>query len=132
MGPTYCKIRHLQRCWKWLIDDLILRSGTGCVETNHAQQTAENTESQSDWVKTPVANLVRYKPSGTYFARVRTRGKLFRQTLDTNGVYNLTVGTLRMIRDCQKAVDNAARKSGAPRTPHLDLRHLFASAFVGG
>jgi hypothetical protein len=33
------------------------------------QQPAEDTESQSDWVMTPVANqLVRYKPSGIYFA----------------------------------------------------------------
>ncbi len=54
------------------------------METNHAQRTAENTESQSDWVKTPVANLLRYKSSGTYFARVRIRGKLFRQSLNTD------------------------------------------------
>jgi hypothetical protein len=35
-------------------------------------------------VKTPAANLVRYKPSGIYFARVRIRGKLFRRTLASN------------------------------------------------
>ena len=50
------------------------------METPHAQQTAETTDHQSDWVKTPVANLLRYKTSATYFARVRIRGKLFRQT----------------------------------------------------
>lgn len=51
---------------------------------SQTEQTAGNTECQSDWVKTPVANLVRYKPSGIYFARVRIRGKLFRQGLKTD------------------------------------------------
>lgn len=57
------------------------------METTHAQQTTAATESQSDWVKTPVANLLRYRPSGTYFARVRIRGKLFRQALDMAGAW---------------------------------------------
>jgi hypothetical protein len=35
-------------------------------------------------VRTSVANLVRYKPSGTYFARVRIRGKLFLHTMKTD------------------------------------------------
>jgi hypothetical protein len=48
------------------------------------QQTADQAESKSDWVKTPVANLIRYKPSGIYFARVRVKGKLFRQSLKTS------------------------------------------------
>jgi integrase len=39
---------------------------------------------RSPWVKTQVANLVRYKPSGIYFARVRVGGKLIRQSLKTN------------------------------------------------
>lgn len=34
-------------------------------------------------MKTPVANLVRYKSSAIYFARLRIRGKLFRQRLKT-------------------------------------------------
>ncbi len=50
-------------------------------------------ESQSDWVKTPTANLIRYKPSGVYFARVRIRGKLFRQTLKTSVI---SVAKLRL------------------------------------
>ena len=50
---------------------------------NSNDQTADTT-SQTDWVKTPVANLVRYKPSGIYFARARIRGKLFRQSLKTD------------------------------------------------
>lgn len=48
------------------------------------QKKAGKTANQSDWAKTPDANLVRYKPSGIYFARVRVRGKLFRQSLRTD------------------------------------------------
>jgi len=45
---------------------------------------AENAESSSLWTKAPVANLVRYEPSGIYFARAKVRGKLVRKSLDTN------------------------------------------------
>jgi hypothetical protein len=41
-------------------------------------------EPQIGWQKTPVANLVRYNPSGIYFARVRVRGKLIRQSRKTD------------------------------------------------
>ena len=42
------------------------------------------TESQSNWKPTRVPNLIRYKPSGIYFARVRVRHKLFRASLKTD------------------------------------------------
>ena len=38
---------------------------------------------ESPWQKTPYANLVRYAPSGKYFARIRVGGKLIRQSLKT-------------------------------------------------
>jgi integrase len=44
-------------------------------------------------VKAPVANLVRYKPSGVYFARAKVGGKLIRQTLKTNV---LSIARLRL------------------------------------
>src|SRR5437867_9023105 len=43
----------------------------------------QNSESTSPWTKAPVANLVRYVPSGIYFARARVRGKLIRKSLQT-------------------------------------------------
>jgi hypothetical protein len=36
------------------------------------------------WQKTNYANLVRYKPSKAYFARIRISGKFIRRTLKTN------------------------------------------------
>ncbi len=41
-------------------------------------------ETESPWVKAPVSNLVRYKPSGVYFARAKVGGKLIRQSLKTD------------------------------------------------
>ena len=51
------------------------------------------TDQQSPWVKAPVSNLVRYKPSGIYFARAKVGGKLIRQSLKT-GV--LSIAKLRL------------------------------------
>src|ERR1019366_4857955 len=44
------------------------------------------TKSKADveWVKTPYPNLIRYKPSGNYFGRVRVNGKLIRRSLETH------------------------------------------------
>ena len=53
------------------------------------------TKSKADveWVKTPYPNLIRYKPSGNYFGRVRVNGKLIRRSLDT---HVLTVAKLKL------------------------------------
>ena len=45
------------------------------------------------WQKTPFANLVRYVPSGKYFARLRVHGKLIRRCLKTN---RITVAKIRL------------------------------------
>jgi hypothetical protein len=44
-------------------------------------------------VKAPVSNLVRYKPSGVYFARAKVGGKLIRQSVKTDV---LSVAKLRL------------------------------------
>jgi integrase len=43
-----------------------------------------------DWQKSPTPNLLRYKPSGMYFARAKVGGKLIRQSLKTD-VYSVAV-----------------------------------------
>ncbi len=47
----------------------------------------------SQWANSPVANLVRYVPSGIYFARARVGGKLIRRSLKTDV---LSVAQLRL------------------------------------
>ncbi len=54
---------------------------------------SSETEKDSEWQKTPYANLVRYKSSGIYFARFRVRGKLIRRSLKTS---QMTVAKLRL------------------------------------
>jgi hypothetical protein len=45
------------------------------------------------WQKSPVANLVRYVSSKTYYARFRLSGKLYKKSLETT---SLTVAKLRL------------------------------------
>ncbi|MGA9778865.1 MAG: hypothetical protein WBS33_11405, partial [Verrucomicrobiia bacterium] len=62
---------------------------------------AKQTPSDDDsvWQKTSYANLIRYVPSGTYFARLRVKGKLIRRSLKTK---TLSVAKLRLA-DMEKA-----------------------------
>jgi len=64
-------------------------------------------------VKTPVANLVRYKSSGIYFARVRIRNKLIRQTLKTDVMSVAKLRLADLVKDKQEEMgDDAAARSG--------------------
>ncbi len=51
------------------------------------------TEKESQWHKTPVANLDRNASSGIYYASVRVRGKLIWKTLKTD---RMSVAKLRL------------------------------------
>jgi integrase len=68
------------------IGNLILLLDTGRIEMS---DQVKNT----DWLKTPYANLIRYKRSGKYFARLRVRGKLIRRSLKTT---RISVAKLRL------------------------------------
>ncbi len=46
------------------------------------RKAVQNTARQ--WQKTQYSNLIRYVPSGTYFARLRVKGKLILKTLKTD------------------------------------------------
>ncbi|HXJ59829.1 MAG TPA: site-specific integrase [Verrucomicrobiae bacterium] len=50
----------------------------------HRSPSTKAEQPKSVWQKTPYANLVRYVPSGTLFARIKMRGKLIRQSLETS------------------------------------------------
>jgi integrase len=50
-------------------------------------------ESKPDWESTGTQNLIRYRPSGTYFARFKIGRKPFRKSLKTQ---NLTTAKLRL------------------------------------
>jgi integrase len=71
-------------------------------------KTAEPASNSADqWQKTHYANLVRYKSSGIYFARIRVKGKLIRKSLKTD---SLTVAKLRLA-DLEKVERQRAESS---------------------
>jgi|SRR5665213_249749 len=72
--------------------------------TNTASVTAD---SDKEWQKTQFSNLIRYVPSGNYFARIRVRGKLIRKSLKTDV---LTTAKLRL-GDLEKNEREAAESN---------------------
>jgi len=69
----------------------------------------KNSESKGLWTKAPVANLIRYEPSGIYFVRAKVHGKLIRKSLDTNV---LSVAKLRLA----DVLDTEHKAVGASKT----------------
>lgn len=64
-------------------------------------------DSGKEWQKTQFSNLIRYVPSGNYFARIRVRGKLIRKSLKTDV---LTTAKLRL-GDLEKNEREAAESN---------------------
>ena len=65
------------------------------------------------WEITSVQNLIRYRPSGTYFARFKVGGKLVRQSLET-------------------AVFSVAKQRLPDKIREYRSRHESVKAFAGG
>jgi integrase len=82
----------------------------------------QNSESEGLWTKAPVANLVRYEPSGIYFARAKVRGKLIRKSLDTNV---LSIAKLRLA----DVLDTEHKAVGATKTKIIG-KMIFADALA--
>ena len=74
---------------------MILQCDTVGTEHKITSQTRPG-DRKSPWQNTSYANLIRYEPSGRYFARIRGGGKLIRQSLKTNvlSVAKLKLGDL--------------------------------------
>ena len=54
------------------------------MKTTLPSLTERKSKADADWLKTPYPNLIRYRPSGTYFGRVRVNGKLIRRSVKTH------------------------------------------------
>ena len=114
-GRNWLINNHLQRHINLRVDILILTS-----DTAHMNKTKEGADSL--WQKTQYANLVRYKPSKAYFARIRIGGKLIRRTLKTKV---LSVAKLRL-GDLEKKERQMAEQQVAV----LDGSMTFADALA--
>src|SRR5438093_2351744 len=77
---------------------LILQCDTRGMKTQDA-------DTESMWVKNSVAHLVRYKPSGIYFARVRIAGKLIRPSLKTNVFSVAKIRLADVVQEKRKAAE---------------------------
>ena len=102
--------KYLQTSKNSEIDFLILRFDTDDVNLSPNQSPAGPSKAQ-DWQKTQYANLIRYVPSGTYFARLRVSGKLIVRSLKTR---TLTVAKLKLA-DLEKELRSQA-ESGVKLT----------------
>jgi integrase len=88
------------------------------------------TQTDQKWQKTPYANLIRYVPSGTYFGRIRVKGKLFRRSLKTT---KITVAKLRL-GDMEKAERQRAESQtavGGGRMTFGDTLAVFRKRLQG-
>src|SRR5437773_2567695 len=74
------------------------------------------------WKKTQYANLIRYKPSKTYFARIRIGGKLIRRSLKTPV---LSVAKLRL-----GDIEKKERQLAEHQTAATDGRMSFGDALA--
>jgi len=90
------------------------------ADTNQSKPTVRQ------WQKTSYANLIRYVPSGAYFARIRVRGKLIRRSLKTDvlSVAKLRLADLekteRQGASDAKSVENGRMAVGDAMRIHLE------------
>jgi hypothetical protein len=82
------------------------------------------------WQRTPVANLVRYGPSGTLFARIRIRGKLIRRSLKTR---TLSTAKLRLgdLEKVERQIAERAIECAGGKMTFDDALALFRQRFHG-
>jgi integrase len=81
-------------------------------------------EQKSPWAKTPVANLLRYRSSSVYFARVRVAGKLIRQSLKTNAFSVAKIRLADLTQEQRKAAE-AGKLSAGGRMSFGDARGIY-------
>jgi integrase len=96
-----------------------LRTANLIPQCDTVSVIAGNSKTESLWTKAPVANLVRYEPSGIYFARAKVRGKLIRKSLDTN--------VLSVAKQRLADVLDAEHRSVAPRSAKIVGKMTFSA-----
>lgn len=74
------------------------------------KSTATSPESKRPkvWSETQYANLIRYIPSGTFYARVRVCGKLIRKSLQTDKIFVAKLRLSDFVKDQRQAVRSSA------------------------
>ena len=99
------------------IESLILVFDTAGVKNSKSEPKRD-----SLWQKTQFANLIRYAPSGTYYARVRVKGKLIKRSLETTSI---TVAKMKL-GDMVKEEREKAERLGGRATEKLTFGDVLA------
>lgn len=99
-----------------------LRTANLIPQCDTVSVKAGDSEKPSLWTKAPVANLVRYEPSGIYFARAKVRGKLIRKSLETN--------VLSVAKQRLADMLDAEHRAIAPRNAKIVGKMTFAAALA--
>jgi hypothetical protein len=86
-------------------------------------KTSKAVTTPADWQKTQYSNLIRYVPSGTYFARLRVNGNLIRNSLKTDV---LSVARLRL-GDLEKAESESAEARQSVRQGKMTFGDCVAN-----
>ena len=89
---------------------------------NEIKALVEAVQPDKDWQKTQYSNLIRYVSSGTYYARLRVKGKLIRRSLKTDV---LTVAKLRL-SDFEKAERRGAENNNAVSAGRMSVGDAIA------
>ncbi|MBM3833219.1 MAG: site-specific integrase [Verrucomicrobia bacterium] len=89
------------------------------------ESISEKNASGGDWQTTQYSNLIRYRPSGKYYARVRIKGKLIVKSLKTT---KISVAKLRL-SDLEKSERQKAENRSADASTN-DGRMTFGDALA--
>src|SRR5450432_3614229 len=84
-------------------------------------------DSKSVWETAPHQNLVRYRPSGTYFARFKAGGKLIRRSLKTT-VFSVAKLRLPDTIKAHRSIQDARRRLG--QTISSDFAQVITVTFA--
>jgi len=73
---------------------------------------SEANEPQKTWIKSPVANLYQYAPTGGYYARPRLKGKIISKSLKTDKLHVAKMRLADFLREihCRAAIQGAFQK----------------------
>jgi hypothetical protein len=71
---------------------------------------------KSRWSATQYANLVRYTPSGKYFARIRVQGKLILKSLKTDRISVAKLRLANLDKDERRKVESRVAVASGKRT----------------
>jgi integrase len=95
-------------------------------DTALVKESISEPKSDSLWQKTQFSNLIRYVPSGKYYARVRIRGKLIVKSLKTD---RISVAKLRLsdLEQQERKLDEQSKRVQKGRVLFGDMLSMFES-----